>query len=127
MFPPHDERFSVHDVPDVDFLALWDDLTRAREGLAEEAAVLDVEHFAVTVRGGHWTLLNTGMPYDTYRGFAKSVSAKEYCRDMNWSQSSSYAVSLFTEAGADAMAHWWCAKNGSCPCHLERMEGCRGR
>ena len=111
MLPTCDEHTSVGVVDDdTDFMALWDELGRAREALADAAEYVDEEHFVVIVRGGEWTLINTGMPYDCYRACAKTASAVEFCREMNFAQSATYAVNLFTDVGAQQMAQWWKAK-----------------
>ena len=66
--------------------------------------------FTWALRGGGWTALHRGVPYDSFRGQAANGTAKLFCQLYGFAQSNTFSIALFGEAHAQQLARMWCDK-----------------
>lgn len=85
---------------------------------AKRAELLDAErddvdddlYFHTVVRGGAWTLRETGAVADSVRGQARSQLVRTWCERFHFKKTRTFSFTRYGEVGASALAKEFCRK-----------------
>ena len=61
-------------------------------------------------QGGRWTLKNLGVAYDSYRGTARGIMPKEFCKACRLQTSITCTVKTYGEESCIMLVKYWCDK-----------------
>ena len=94
---------------DVPVEHVFNALDAAREHWAAVAGPQEND-FAWMLRGGKWTADHTDVKYDCFRGYSRTVKAKNFCAAYHIVPSMTRSINKFGEASACHLCVFWAAK-----------------